>query len=56
MVYSVLDVAVKVGFGLLSINTLSKLEKFPVWDVAPESASNEPVSPPLEPVPVNRRR
>ena len=31
MFYTLLDVAAKVGFGLLSMNTLSKLEKFPVW-------------------------
>ncbi len=31
MLYTILDVAAKVGFGLLSISTLKKLEKFPVW-------------------------
>lgn len=32
MLYTILDVAAKVGFGLLSISTLKKLEKFPVWE------------------------
>lgn len=31
MCYTILDVTSKVGFGLLSINTLKKLEKFPIW-------------------------
>lgn len=31
MLYTILDVTSKVGFGLLSISTLKKLEKFPAW-------------------------
>ncbi len=31
MLYTILDVTSKIGFGLLSINTMKKLEKFPIW-------------------------
>ncbi len=55
MCYSILDIAAKVGFGLLSINTLSKLEKFPVWNTAPESDLGGAASPVLDPVPVDGR-
>lgn len=56
MCYSILDITAKVGFGLLSINTLSKLEKFPTWDTAPDSSLGAPASPALDPLPVNGRR
>ncbi len=41
MFYTILDVASKVGFGLLSMSTLKKLEKFPVWA---EKGLSEPTS------------
>ncbi len=52
MLYTILDVAAKVGFGMLSINTLKKLEKFPVWQTPASSVS--PMSPtPMSTVPTS---
>lgn len=45
MFYTILDVTSKVGFGLLAISTMKKLEKFPVW-AEEEASASAPVVPP----------
>lgn len=53
MFYSILDIAAKVGFGLLSMNTLSKIEKYDVWQeretrISPPNAPSGDVVMPSE--------